>query len=228
MSVEETAAEGGWVLQVLDEAGRVAREIPVSGSITIGRGSTEFGPDVVIPDECTSASRHHAVLDLRGNRPVLEDRSRLGTMVNGRRIEHGVTELSDRDEIIFGLPQNGWRVRFRGERHTEEVDALELLTVSENPRQVRIGKIVIEENLGRDAFNLLRFLAGNKGSWYPTDRLIDLLWPEPDTSPTAANQALARSKKRINDLLKPHLQGQDAISSAPFRGYCMKPRLDHS
>jgi len=150
-------------------------------------------------------------------------------MVNGRRLEHGATELSDRDQIIFGLPQNGWRVRFRiKERYTEEVDPLELLTVSDNPRQLRIGHLVIEENLGRDAFHLLRFLAENKGRWYPTDGLVDLLWPDPDKSPVAANQALARSKKRVNDLLRPHLLGEDAIDSAPFRGYRMKPRLDHS
>ena len=42
----------------------------------------------------------------------------------------------------------------------------------------------------------------------------------------AAKGALAKAKKRVNDLLKPYLEGQDALVSAPFRGYCMKPRLD--
>jgi len=223
----KAASEGTHVLEVLGGGAHVVREIPVSGYIWIGRGSAEFKPDVLIPDECTSASRQHAALDLRGNRPVLEDHSRLGTIVNGRRLEHGTTDLSDRDEIIFGLPQNGWRVRFRiREGYTEEPDPLELLTVSQDPRQVRIGQLVVEETLGRDAFHLLRFLAENRGRWYPTERLVDVLWPDPDKMPIAANQALARSKKRVNDLLRPYLRGQDAIVSAPFRGYRMKPGLN--
>jgi len=229
MGLTESTYEGAYVLEVLDEASRVVREIPVSGYMTIGRESTEFNPDVSIPDECTSASRQHAMLDLRGERPVLEDQSRLGTIVNGIRLEHGATELSDRDEIIFGSPQTGWRVRFRkGGRDTEEVDALELLTVSENPRQVRSGQLVIEENLGRDAYHLLKFLADNKGRWYPTSRLITLLFPDPDKMPIAANQALARNKKKVNDFLRPHLKGQDAIVAAPYKGYRMKPGLDPS
>ena len=226
MGDEESTSERAYVLEVLAEATRVVQEIPVSGYMTIGRGSEEFKPDVSIPDECTSASRQHAVLDLRGNRPVLKDQSRYGTIVNGIRLEHGATQLSDRDEIIFGSPQTGWRVRFRKRRNTEEVDALELLTVSENPRQVRIGHDVIEEELGRDAFLLLKFLVENKGRSYPIDRLVDLLWPDSDKMPIAAKQALSRSKRMINDLLRAHLREQDAIVSKPYRGYRMKPGLD--
>ena len=225
----ESTYEGAYILEVLDEASRVVQEIPVSGHMTIGRGSAEFNPDVSIPDECTSASRQHAMLDLRGECPVLEDRSRLGTIVNGSRVEHGSTELSDRDEIIFGSPLTGWRIRFRIRKgHTEEGDPLELLTVSENPRQVRIGQPTIEEHLGRDAFQLLKFLAENKGRWYPLGGLIDLLWSGRDGGPLAPNQALARCKRAINDLLRPYLQGQDAIVAAPFKGYRMKPGLDPS
>ena len=79
----------------------------------IGRRSTEHKPDVAIPDNCASASREHAVLDLRGERPVLEDQSRYGILINGIRLEHRVTELSDGDEIIFGMREDGWRIRFR-------------------------------------------------------------------------------------------------------------------
>ncbi len=128
------------------------------------------------------------------------------------------------------MPGDCWRVRLRYvDPHPVTVDAdpLERLTVSENPRQIRMGREVIEENLGRDAFHLLKFLSENRGGWYPTGRLVDLLWSDdPDGGPIAPDQALSRSKKRVNDLLKPYLQGQDAIASAPFRGYRMKPRLD--
>ena len=229
MGVEETTSDGACVLEVLGEASRVVQEIPVSGYTRIGRKSADFKADLLIPDECTSASRQHAVIDLRGNRPILEDKSRFGTIVNGIRLEHGATELSDMDEIIFGLPGDGWHVRFRyvDQREvTSPADPLELLAVSEHPRQIRMGQLVIEENLGRDAFLLLKFLSENKGRWYATDRLVDFLWPDPDRAPIAAKQALARSKKRINDLLRPYLQGEDAIESWPHRGYRMKLRLD--
>jgi len=230
MGVGEDTSERADILEVLGEASRVVQEIPVSGYLRIGRRSPDFKADVLIPDECTSASRQHALLDLRGNRPVLEDRSRYGTIVNGSRLEHEVTELSDGDEIIFGMPGDGWRVRFRyvdQQGVTKPADPLDLLTVSENPRQIRIGPDVIDENLGRDAFHLLTFLSENKGKWYPTRHLVDVLWSDdPDGGPIAPDQALSRGKKRVNDLLKPYLQGQDAIDSAPFRGYRMKPRLD--
>lgn len=229
MGVGETNSERAYILEVLGETFQVVQEIPVSGYMRIGRGSADFKPDVLIPDECTSASRQHAMLDLRGERPILEDQSRYGTLVNGRRVERGVTELSDRDEIIFGLPSDGWRVKFRyvdQKEVTTPADPMELLAISENPRQIRMGQLVIEENLGRDAFLLLKFLSKNKGRWYPLDRLVDLLWLDPDRMPIAAKGTLSKSKKRVNDLLRPYLDGQDAIVAAPYRGYHMKARLD--
>ena len=224
-----SASQSAYVLEVLGEASRVVQEIHVSGYARIGRSTANNKVEVSIPDACVSASRQHAVIDLRGDRPLLEDQSRYGTMLNGSRIEHGVGELSDGDEILFGMPGDGWRVRFRYlDRldETKNADPLELLTVSENPRQVRIGATVIEENLGRDAFILLRFLSKNKGKWFPKDRLVDLVWPDPDKTPIAALGALSQAKRRINDLLSPHLNGQDPIVTVPFRGYCMKPHLD--
>ncbi len=109
---------------------------------------------------------------------------------------------------------------------TQPADLLEMLVVSENPRQIRIGPNVIEENLGRDAFHLLKFLSDNRGKWFPTDFLVDRVWRDPDKVPIAAKGALAKAKRRVNDLLALHLEGQDPIVSAPYRGYCMKPRLD--
>ena len=229
MGQSESPSEVAYILEVLGEAGQVVQEIPVSGYLKIGRGSEDFKPDVLIPPEFASASREHAGLDLRENRLVLEDLSRYGTSVNGVRLEHDATKLSDRDEILFGMATDGWRVRFRHVNQgkiTAPADPLEMLVVSDNPRQVRIGPNIIEEQLGRDAFHLIMFLSERKGSWYPTDRLISVLWPDADKMPLAPNQALARGKKRVNDLLRPDLNGQDAIISAPFRGYCMKPRLD--
>ena len=229
MGVAEPVSERAYYLEVLDEASLAVQEILMSGYTRIGRGSEDLMPDVLIPPECASASRQHAMLDLRGDQPVLEDRSRYGTIVNGSRLMRGVMELSDRDEIIIGMPGDGWRVRFRHVDQkdvTTSADPLELLTVSENPRQIRIGREVIDENLGRDAFLLLKFLSENKGRWYPTDRLVEMLWPDPDRMPIAAKQALAQVKRRVNQLIGPHIQGEDAIVSAPFKGYWMKPHLD--
>ncbi len=229
MGIRESTSERAYILEVLGEASQGPKEIHVFGYVKIGRRTAESKPDVSIPDECASASRQHAALDLRGEQPVLEDQSRYGTMVNGTRIEHEATELSDGDEIIFGMPGDGWRVRLRCVDQggtTVPADSLEMLVVSESPRQIRIGPTVIEENLGRDAFLLLKHLSQNRSRWYPIDRLVDLLWQDPDNMPLAPDQALSRSKRRINDLLAPHLEGQDAIVSAPYRGYCMKPHLD--
>lgn len=229
MEDDESTPERAYILEVLGEASKVVQEIPVSGYERIGRGSAEFKSGVLIPFECTSASRQHAVLDIRGDRPVLQDNSRFGTIINGSRVAKGATELSDRDEIIFGLPVDGWRVRFRHvEQHpvTVGADPLDLLVVSDNPRQVRIGPDIIDENLGREAFLLLQFLSENKGKWYPTDRLVVVLWPDPDKMPIAAKQALAKCKRRINDVLRLYLHAQDAIVSKAYRGYQMKARLD--
>ena len=229
MRAGESTSQSAYVLEVLGEASRVEQEIPVSGYTRIGRRTADLKVDVSIPDKCVSASRQHAVINLGGDRPTLEDQSRYGTIVNGSRLEHGVIELSDGDEIIFGMPGDGWRVRFRYVDHLDETkpaDPLELLSVSESPRQVRVGPDGIEENLGRDAFLLLNFLSENKGRWFPLDGLVELVWPDPDRMPIAAKGALAKAKRRVNDLLRPHLDGQDAIVAAPFRGYYMKPRLD--
>lgn len=154
MGVGQSTSENGYILEVVGEASRVVQEIPVSGYLRIGRRTAESNPDVSIPDEWASASRQHAVLDLRGEQPLLEDLSRYGTTVNGTRIEDGWVELSDKDEIVFGLPGDGWCVRFRcvDQRDvTTSADLLDLLAISENPRQIRMGQIVVEENLGREA-----------------------------------------------------------------------------
>jgi len=229
MASQESPFERAYILEVLGGASQGPKEIPVFGAVKIGRRSADLKVDVSIPDECVSASRQHAVMDLRGERPTLEDQSRYGTIVNGKRLGHGLMELSDGDEIIFGMPGDGWRVRFRyanDRDKTKPADPLELLTVSEKPRLVSMGPHIIEENLGRDAFLLLKILSENKGRWYTTDHLVDLVWQDPDRMPIAAKGALSKAKRKVNDLLRPHLYGQEAITKVPYKGYQMKPRLD--
>ena len=230
MQGNEMSPRGDFFLEVLDEVDRVVREIPLAGHVTVGRGGLDFTPGVAIPSECQSASRQHAEIDLRGERPVLSDHSRYGTIVEGRLVQNASVPLRHGDDIVFGLAETGWHVRFRVAaaqgRETSPADPLELLVVSEAPRQVRIGRLVVEEQLGDQAFRLLKFLATNKGRWYPVHSLVSLLWPDPDNSPLQANQALARDKRRINDLLGPYLGGQEAVESWPHRGYRMKPRLN--
>jgi hypothetical protein len=232
MKDPRTFDSGVCYLEVLDESGRKKREIAVPGQITLGRGLDDFTPDVVIPPECLSTSRQHARVELRADLALLVDTSKFGTIVNGQLIERGSVELHDGDEIIFGLPADGWRVRFRAASGTGDVtrrlDPLEALAVWENPRRILIGRHLVEEHLGDRAFRLLKFLADNKGNWYPLPRLTELLWPDADTSPSQADQALSRFKKAINDLLRPYLKGQDAIESWPHKGYCLKLRIGDS
>ena len=122
-------------LDVLDGAGRAVEEIAVAGPATIGRPSRDFTPDVKIPQQCLSASRQHASIKLQGGQLVLEDQSRFGTIVNHTRIEHSSVALHHGVEIIFGLPEDGWRVRFRTPIDpggtTAPADLLDLLAVSE-------------------------------------------------------------------------------------------------
>jgi DNA-binding winged helix-turn-helix (wHTH) protein len=217
-------------LDVLGESGAVVQEIPVARPVRVGRASPDSTQDIVIPAEHRSASRQHAVIEPRHGQIVLTDQSRLGTVVNGRLVHCGSIDLHHGDEVVFGLPQDGWRVRFRAvgspDKYTSPADPLEMLTVSETPRQVRIGRLVVEEHLGGPAFRLLKFLADHKGNWYPVAHLEGLLWPDPDSSPYQTQQSLSRAKKAINDLLRQHLKGQDTIESWPRRGYRMKSRLD--
>ena len=219
-----------YYLDVLGEAGSVVEEIVVTGLATIGRPSKEFTPDIEIPPQCRSASRQHATIHIQGDQLVLADHSSLGTIVNHALIEHRSVTLRHGDEIIFGQPEDGWRIRFRAPNDpgstTTPADSLELLVVSETPRRVRIGRDVVEEHLGNRAFRLFKFLCDHKGDWYTVDYLISFLWPDPDRSPLQANEALSRHKKQINDLIRDYLDGQDAIEAWPHRGYRMKPRLD--
>ncbi|GEM_PF-1881983 len=221
-----------YLLEVLDDASKVVPVIPVDGQVKIGLGSRDRTPDVVIPPACQSASRDHAVIKLGGDIPVLTDNSKFGTVVNGRRIVNSSVDLHDGDEIDFGLDADCWRVRFRVADYTSNFDGtitadpLELLSVSDNPWKISIGRSPISEHLGGYAFHLLKFLADHKGSWYPKEKLARALWPDPDHAPYLVDTTLSDCKKEINDLLKPHLKGQDAILSRPDSSYRMKPRLE--
>jgi hypothetical protein len=126
---------------------------------------------------------------------VLADHSRFGTVVNQSLVENRSVPLTHGDEIFFGLTEDGWRVRFRVASDTggttTPADPLELLVVSETPRQVRIGRQVVEEQLGDRAFRLLKYLCDHKGNWYTVDSLVSIIWPDAENSPLQANQALA-------------------------------------
>ncbi len=187
-----------YFFDVLDEEGRVLEEIPLADRATIGRPSKDANPDIEIPTQCRSASRMHATIKLQGGQPVLEDQSSLGTIVNGTLVERSSVPLNHGDEIVFGQPGDGWRVRFRGPRDpgttTKPADPLELLVVSEAPRQIRIGRQVVEEHLGNRAFVLLKFLSDHKGNWYTTETLIEFLFPDPDSAPPAFRFTLLESE----------------------------------
>ena len=219
-----------YYFDVLDEAGIVVEEVPVVGPETIGRSSAEYDPGIEIPPECRSASRQQATVQLEGDQLVLSDHSRYGTMVNRTLVQGRSVPLRQGDEIIFGLPEDGWHVRFRAAKipggTTKPADPLELLTVSLAPRQIRIGRQVVEDYPGELAFSLLKFLSDHKGNWYTTGFLISFLWSDADGSPLQANQALSRRKKQINDLISPYLNGEKPIESYPNRGYRLRPRLE--
>ena len=71
-------------LEVLDDDGHRVKVVTVSEEATIGRASEKHTPDIVVPSECQSASRRHAVLGFSDGRPILTDSSKFGTVVNDR------------------------------------------------------------------------------------------------------------------------------------------------
>jgi len=220
-----------WFLDVLDVSGDQEKEIAFAGPVRVGRASEDSSPDIIVPNGFRSVSRLHALLVPRGSDVLLTDQSRFGTLVNGQPVHNCLVRLQSGDEVVFGLPHDGWRVRVRAHENsldiTSSADPMEMLFVSDLPRQVRVGRLVVEESLGDRAFKLLMFLSGHKGEWYPISRLETIVWPDIDSSPYQTQQALSRAKRAINDLLRPHLRGQDAIESRPFHGYRMKARLDN-
>ena len=230
MGDSRTPQNAEYFLDVLDEQGLVLRQIPLAQRATVGRSSAGSMPDVVVPADCGSVSRRHATIEICQPQPVLTDHSAYGTTVNNAPITNTSVGLDHGDLIVFGLPQDGWRVRFRsvGESsRTIPPDPLSMLVVSERPRQVSVGRLILDEQLGNRAFRLLTFLWDHRGEWYTTNHLVDLLWPDLDALPLEAKQALSRYKRIINDLLRPHLAGEDAVEMHPHKGYRMKLRLDH-
>ena len=215
--------------EVLDENGDSIDQIHINGCAMIGRAASDATPDIQIPAECRSASRSHATMQVELDKTTLSDHSRFGTLVNGELIHNSSTPIKEGDDIIFGQLEDGWHVRF-GEvseiYRTQPVDPLEFLVVTDVPRQVRIGRTLVEERLGDKAFRLLKFLSDHKGNWYTTEFLISHLWPDPHNSPDGANEQLSRHKKTVNDLLAPYLGIEESIEAWPLRGYRMKRRSD--
>ena len=97
-------------LEVLDDVGHSVKVVTVTEEATIGRASEDQTPDIVVPAECQSASRRHAVLGFSEGRPVLTDSSRYGTIVNDQVILGQSVALDDSDLIVFGSRNDGWRV----------------------------------------------------------------------------------------------------------------------
>lgn len=107
--------------------------------------------------------------------------------------------------------------------HATVIDPIQSLEVSDDPRRITILGKVVPENLGGNAFRLLKFLADRKGDWFPTTRLTTVVWP--NEPPVNSGTALSQAKRAINDTLRPYLGGDDAVESWPFLGYSMKPSL---
>ena len=214
-------------LEVLDDSGHKIKVVTVTEEATIGRASERETPDIVVPAECQSTSRRHAILGFSEGRPVLTDISRYGTIVNDHVILGQSVALCENDQIVFGWRNDGWRVRvlFQAPPDTVVLDPLEQLVVSSVPRKVMIGPVTVEERLGDRAFRLLQILAANKGQWFPINHLGEMLWPIADDAPDMPNQAMSRYKKAINDLLRPYMDELDAIEMRPFQGYRMKARF---
>ncbi|MBM3945563.1 MAG: FHA domain-containing protein [SAR202 cluster bacterium] len=147
-----TQSAGEYFFDILDDGGRIARSVAVRPGATIGRKGEGPAPDVQAPPECQSTSRRHAVLLEVDGAAYLNDGSRYGTLVNGALVHNAKAPLRHGDSLVFGLAKDGWHVRFRSASAlrdtTAPADALELLTVTRVPREVRIGRQVLNERLG--------------------------------------------------------------------------------
>ncbi len=117
-AVREELARPGRYLAL--EAGSTRLLLALDREVThIGRGLTA---DIELEDQ--RVSRHHAIVVRRAESVlILDDRSALGTFVNGRRVSEA--ELHEGDEIVLGpvtmrylelAYRPGWRSRRAGTR----------------------------------------------------------------------------------------------------------------
>ena len=84
--------------------GREAFRVRLHRKLLIGRG---HACDVHLPDSGAEVSREHAILQRRGRRIRVEDRSRFGTYLDGVRVGPSGSDASPGSTVRIG----GWEVR---------------------------------------------------------------------------------------------------------------------
>jgi pSer/pThr/pTyr-binding forkhead associated (FHA) protein/S1-C subfamily serine protease len=146
--------------------GQDGKEYPISAATVIGRA-----PDCQIVIEQAGVSRHHAQVELSGDKVIVKDlESSNGTYVNGLRIQ-GPTELSDGDQIrihesLFtfkvpapataapasAAPQAAVKPAAEGGGKTSMYEALTLFTLirSDNGAETGLNRSI---QIGRDETN---------------------------------------------------------------------------
>jgi pSer/pThr/pTyr-binding forkhead associated (FHA) protein len=153
------------------------------GTITIGR---DLDCDLVLPEEDTSISRHHAKISLVDEKFFLEDSSTHGTFVDGERVSTK-TQLEDGVEIRLGL--HGTRFTFQVLRGKTPLRSAErAATLTEGPRDEGPSKSGEETVAGS---TLARLVPVEKGPSFSVKKEVitigrdpdcDLVLPEEDTS----------------------------------------------
>ena len=113
----QTAPPSPYPMIRVENGSQAGREIPVRGTVVIGRGEE---CELRLIDE--KVSRRHAEFTLSGGTVRLRDLGSInGTLVNGQRVTEA--ELNDRDRIRIGASEMVFLVRPENERSTKLANA---------------------------------------------------------------------------------------------------------
>ncbi len=158
--------------------------------------------DISLPER--AISRQHIRIYKENERYFLKDLdSRNGTWVNGQRLEGGVKELFDGDEIHVALLV---RLRYSGSEATAPLP-FELpeniggrLRLDRESRRVFIDDDEIDPPLSLPQYRLLELLYTHNGSVRTRDEVVEVVWPDV-VGEGVSEQAIDALVRRLRDRL---------------------------
>jgi len=185
---------------------------------TIGRAEDN---DIVVDDRWVS--RYHAqVRREEGRYVVVDEGSRNGTLLNGRRIS-GPAALSDGDQlqvtplIKLTFVDYGSTAPLPGEARPSA------LLLDRDKRQVWVRGRLLAPPLSYVQFALLALLHDQPGRVYSRDEVIAALWPE-DSAEGISDEAIDALVRRIRLRLRELDPDRDYVVTV--RGYGFKLQVD--
>ena len=185
---------------------------------TIGRAEDS---DVVVDDRWVS--RYHAqVRREEGHYVVVDQDSKNGTLVNGKRIA-GPTTLSDGDQLQVTPMVKLTFVDYASTAPLPGEPPSSGLVLDRDKRQVWLQGRLLTPPLSYVQFALLILLNDQPGRVYSRDEVIAALWPE-DSAEGISDEAIDALVRRIRLRLRELDSDHDYVVTV--RGYGFKLQVD--